>query len=302
MSQNYCINCGKIGHINKLCNEPIISYGIICFNIANISTFKIEQFLYNKFINVEDFNYQYLNYIQKINKYKDDIKFLLIQRKHSLSYIEFIRGKYDEKDYENVKKICSLMSINELNIIKKSDFQILWDSVWNKTARNKNFLKEMNCSKRKFNYIKTNNILDNITTNYLTPEWGFPKGRRNRYEKNIDCAIREFIEETNLYNFSLLDRINFLEEKFVGTNAVPYKHVYYIGTSNENKIAEISDIYEIGDIGWFTIDEIIKLLRPYNQTKINIINQLYFFLTIILEKIKEDTSKNKTILQLEYNP
>jgi len=155
MSQNYCINCGKIGHINKSCNEPIISYGIICFNIANMSTFKIEQFLYNKFINVEDFNYQYLNYIQKINKYKDDIKFLLIQRKHSLSYIEFIRGKYDEKDYDNVKKICSLMSINELNIIKKSDFQILWDSVWNKTARNKNFLKEMNCSKKKFNYIKT---------------------------------------------------------------------------------------------------------------------------------------------------
>ena len=30
------------------------------------------------------------------------------------------------------------------------------------------------------------------------PEWGFPKGRRNYQEKDYDCAMREFTEETGL--------------------------------------------------------------------------------------------------------
>ena len=36
-------------------------------------------------------------------------------------------------------------------------------------------------------------------TNWLTPEWGFPKGRRNYQETDITCAYREFNEETGFY-------------------------------------------------------------------------------------------------------
>ena len=35
---------------------------------------------------------------------------------------------------------------------------------------------------------------------FIEPEWGFPKGRRNNKEKDINCAIREFYEETNFDN------------------------------------------------------------------------------------------------------
>ena len=30
----------------------------------------------------------------------------------------------------------------------------------------------------------------------MKPEWGFPKGRRNYQENDIDCATREWEEET----------------------------------------------------------------------------------------------------------
>lgn len=295
MNQNYCINCGKTGHKNKECMDSIISYGIICFNIPKIPLFKIENFLYNQFIEIEDYNYQNLNYINKIHKYKNDIKFLLIQRKHSLSYIEFIRGRYTEMNISSIKKLVELMSHDEVVKIKTQDFQVLWDTLWNKTARNKNFIKEMNISKKKFLYITKNNLLNNLVSNYKTPEWGFPKGRRNRYEKNIDCAIREFEEETNIKNYTLLDRINILEETFLGTNNISYKHVYYIGTSDTTKVEMLNDTYEVGDIGWFTIDEILEKLREYDITKRNIINQLSFFLTIIFEKITENTFTKKKI-------
>ena len=33
-------------------------------------------------------------------------------------------------------------------------------------------------------------------SDWTEQEWGFPKGRRNFQEKDYDCAIREFTEET----------------------------------------------------------------------------------------------------------
>ena len=48
-------------------------------------------------------------------------------------------------------------------------------------------------------------------------------------EKNIDCGIREFKEETGLTNdmFHILQNINPLIEVFKGTNGILYKHIYY---------------------------------------------------------------------------
>ena len=40
--------------------------------------------------------------IYLIKFFKDKIKFLLIRRKHSLNYIEFIRGRYDKNNLKNL--------------------------------------------------------------------------------------------------------------------------------------------------------------------------------------------------------
>ncbi len=57
-------------------------------------------------------------------------------------------------------------------------------------------------------------------------EWGFPKGRRDRYiENDIACASREF-EERNGYqkkNYVILDKIEPIEEIFAGTDGITYK-------------------------------------------------------------------------------
>ena len=34
--KSYCSNCGKYGHINKYCSEPVISVGIICVKLDDI--------------------------------------------------------------------------------------------------------------------------------------------------------------------------------------------------------------------------------------------------------------------------
>lgn len=304
--KNVCLNCGKLGHQLKSCIEPVNSYGIICFNISQelkIKNLNIETFFYNKFLDLSEFNYSNLNNIKYIPYFYDKIKFLMIRRKNSLNYIDFIRGKYDETNKDNIYKIFNLMTKNEIDNIKTKEFDNLWNELWKNTATNKKYMKEYHNSKQKFNLLKSNNFFNysNIDQ-YIDPEWGFPKGRKNNYqntETNLDCAIREFNEETNidLDNLLILERLNYLEEEYIGTNSVKYKHNYFLASSEHDNIFEVEsyiDNHEVGEIGWFTISEGIEKIRPYYTEKIKLIHQTYFFIINLIINILE-TNNNYII-------
>ena len=47
--------------------------------------------------------------------------------------------------------------------------------------------------------VNLDTLINDSTTKWNEPEWEFPKGRRNQQEKDLDCAKREFEEETG-YN------------------------------------------------------------------------------------------------------
>ena len=47
-------------------------------------------------------------------------------------------------------------------------------------------------------YVSFKKLIDISPTKWKTPEWGFPKGRRNMKETNLECSKREFMEETGL--------------------------------------------------------------------------------------------------------
>jgi ADP-ribose pyrophosphatase YjhB (NUDIX family) len=217
----------------------------------------------------------------------------MIRRKHSLNFIEFIRGKY-QNNKESITNLFMLMTINENNKIRTKTFDELWNEIWIHTAKNKIYQKEYMISKNKFNYLKENNFFDffdNSISEYAEPEWGFPKGRRNPNEKNLNCALREFNEETNINvnNIHLLERTNYLEEEYNGTDYVKYKHIYYLASSENELQLNINNdnqLYEIGDIGWFTISDAIEKIRPYHHTKINLLNKIYFFVINLVIDLK----------------
>lgn len=303
--RNNCLNCGKNGHQFKSCTEPIISYGLICFNISmelDITNNIIENYLHNKFLDIEEFNYSNLNNINLIPSYYDKIKILMVRRQHSLNYIEFIRGKY-ENDMVKLKKMFELMTKTEINNIKEDNFDILWNNLWNETASHKIYMKEYNLSKNKFNELKKNNfnnLLDNMDNIiYDDAEWGFPKGRRNTNENNLDCAIREFCEETkiNMNNINVIPRINCMKEDIMGTNLKKYRNVYYMANSNMEVSVSSDNVQhnEIGDIGWFTIPEAIEKIRPYYKEKIKTIHQVYFFIINLINNITNSNTNMITI-------
>ena len=295
----YCINCNKCGHNSKECIEPIYSYGIICIKINDTiipSPLIIENYLINKIIDIDEFNLLNLSNLSKIDYYKDKIKFLVIQRKHSFSYVEFIRGRYDENDFKSFQYLLNLMTKTEIEQIITNEFKTLWNELWQKTSKHIAFQKEFETSQKKFNHIKKNfNLLEfiNFKNLYDSTEWGFPKGRRDKNEKNLDCAIREFKEETGIEsdNYVILNRLNTIEETVIGLEKYVFKLVYYIGLSfNENKLEMITEHqkYETSDIKWMTYEDIIPKIREYYLDKIKIIHKIFFMIINLIENIYHD--------------
>ena len=114
-------------------------------------------------------------------------------------------------------------------------------------------------------------------TKWKTPEWGFPKGRRNYQETDITCAYREFIEETGYSKpeIEMITNMQPFEEIFVGSNFKSYKHKYYLAAlKSDNYESDNFQKTEVSDMKCFSLEECIQHIRPYNLEKIDIIKQI----------------------------
>lgn len=249
-----CRNCGINGHLYKDCIHPIMSFGIICYRLYENSK----------------------------------LQYLMIQRKDSLSFMEFIRGKYATSDVVYLKQLISSMTSGERNLLLRKQFDEIWNYAWyQNNASNIKHTSEYTESKYKFDYLNSNNILQNIISNIVSfveqeQEWGFPKGRRKLKETDIDCAIREFCEETRLTkdDIEIMTNIIPFEEVFYGTNNVLYKHTYYIAKiKNSEKIITIDhncleQIREVRALQWFDIDDVQNHINVHNIERHQIISKI----------------------------
>lgn len=302
MYKNFCTNCGKLGHNHKKCKEPITSIGIICLKIDNkdIKNKLITNFNLGKQFNCLDFKYSTLNIIK--NNF-DKIKYLLIRRKHSLGYLEFIRGKYKVEDKQKIISLLKIMTPIEKEKILNNSFDELWTDIWKKTSYMQIYQNEYNRSKKKFTTLNNNNQLNKLvketTLKFLTPEWGFPKGRRSNNENNITTAIREFKEESGLKEneINIITNIEPVQEIFYGSNGIQYKHIYYIALyTGSEKILKVNksdtEFQEIGDIGWFNYMETNNLIRDYHYHRKKIITCIFLFLSEKYNIIKNHIQLN----------
>lgn len=257
----FCINCGKNNHTFTQCNEPFSSYGVICFHKSPIDNLH---------------------------------RVLMVCRRHSVYYVEFLRGKYDVNNMEYLITLFSRMTKDEIQLICSSaNFEVLRNDLGLDNTRRRVFRAEYETSELKFNYILNLGILANVIQciNYIfneefqivtpgtdssnsqfkipitgisapisninefiqenrevlnelkadmtiqnaeiykMPEWEVPKGKRQNKETDLQCAVREFCEETGLgpENIRIFKNVVPLEEIYTGVNGIEYKHIYFIG-------------------------------------------------------------------------
>jgi 8-oxo-dGTP pyrophosphatase MutT (NUDIX family) len=258
MSDNYCNNCGKQGHLFHQCKLPITSNGIIAFRNNN-----------------------------------NTIEYLMICRKDSLGYIDLLRGKYNVLDKPYLLEMIQQMTLAEKTKILMNDFNTLWYELWGHSTTSK-YKNEEGIAFEKYNKLKKGYLLNSevisfktlieeSTQKWVSPEWGFPKGRRNYQEKDYQCAVREFCEETG-YSRNILhnvENIMPLEEIFTGSNYKSYKHKYfvsYIKYEDSLKTHKIQDT-EVSELKWLSYDNALITIREYNLEKKNTLTNLNTILT-----------------------
>ena len=249
----FCNNCGKLGHLFHQCKNPITSIGIIVFN----------------------------------NDDNDNIRYLMIRRKDSLGYVDFMRGKYPTFNKRYIENIISEMTIDEKNKLLEKSFDELWAELWGDYV-GLQYRSEEKISSDKFELVKNGIVQSNSSFNlklliensksyWETPEWGFAKGRRNYQEKDLACALREFEEETGYDKTQLINISNILplEEIFTGSNYKSYKHKYYLAYL-PNSVEPIKSYQksEVSKLGWYNIKECLDIIRPYNLEKKDILTRV----------------------------
>tara|TARA_B110000908_G_C10266895_1_gene465042 strand:- start:4977 stop:5873 length:897 start_codon:yes stop_codon:yes gene_type:complete len=283
----FCNKCGNYGHYNRNCTHPKTSYGIIAISYDNKvlpNMLEIKERLKYNYLDVDNYNYLHINNIYRITKFYNSIKFLMIRRKHSLNYVEFIRGKYST--FENATNMLKLMSKTEVENIISNDFNTLWNNLWLETSTTHS--KEHKKSKNKFNHFITSdniNEIKKLNLKYDEPEWGFPKGRKNIHEKNIECAMREFVEETQQYidEDNICKNILPINEIYKGTDNKDYQNIYYVSLDFYVNNFENLDNNEVSCVKWVTYEDALKLLRPYYTSKKELLNKLMMFLINLSE-------------------
>lgn len=256
--KSFCTNCGKFGHGYKSCRQPIISIGIILYRFFGS---------------------------------KQRNEFLHIRRKDTIGYVDFVRGKYRLGEVSYILKLLNMMTNDEKNKIQTASFTDLWRDIWcisdnnlhvnkhkyefDKSCRRLTILRQGYTLKHNKQFVKLSLLLDMSPNIYETPEWGFPKGRRSYGENDLQCAMREFTEETGIKSteHTILPGRPIVTV-FTGQNNRKYKHIFYVSkfTGDEKKIHidqdNILQKSEIGAISWFTISQAKKMFRAYNQSKL----------------------------------
>ena len=213
-NKSMCNNCGKSGHHYNKCTSPTTSNGILLYrqNENNV------------------------------------LEYMMICRKNTFGFIDFIKGYGHTGLNFNLYKfklvVDEMTNSEKQRIISAPNFLKLWSDLWNQPY-DSNVANSMNSTNKlcvNFNNMKRgfktkcgkmfvlDDFIKKSQTSWDVPEWEFPKGRRMCGESNIDCAIREFEEESgiNSKHINIIRNIRPFDEIFVGSNLITYKNTYFL--------------------------------------------------------------------------
>ena len=292
----FCNNCGKGNHTSRQCQHPVISCGMLLYKRTPCQMV----------MKLPDLDPQNLAYFRldpsrasegPAPRDQTAVKFLLVRRRDSLDYVEFVRGKYELGDIKYLFHVFSGITKDERDRLwKAKSFDEIWHTLWSRpeTVRSSRMHgADYSNAKMKFmaikhgyytadtGFVSLQMLLNATQSEHDAPEWGFPKGRRNRRESDLDCATREVAEETGISrgSYAVIDQLGSVAEIFKGSNNIIYKHIYYIGCCGEDCEAVLDalnedQVAEIGDIGWFTAAEALQRFRVYDVEKRTLISRL----------------------------
>lgn len=265
-----CTNCGGQGHTFRQCIAPVTSYGVIM--VRPQKGFDVATALSTNSGLVTGMENQ-------------PLEFLLIQRRDSLGFIELMRGRYKLTDIDYMRLHMNGITAEEREKYCVGPFETLWNGMWG-LDHSHLYKNEYETAKSKWEQIHkgvtdaagrvwtSRDILASCEPAPATPEWGFPKGRRDSQESDYVCAMREMFEETGVQESQVtpIQNLEPLVESFFGSNHVHYCHKYFLVwvSPDMNIIFDKENDHmrkEIGDLKWVSVEQGLSYIRPENVEK-----------------------------------
>jgi 8-oxo-dGTP pyrophosphatase MutT (NUDIX family) len=315
-----CTNCGSRRHIYKQCSEPVTSWGVILVTYGAMN-----QPIHPDHVDLSDTDMKETQSRVLIESNIDrmtvglaynNIKFLMISRKNSVGYVEFIRGRYRPEKIDQVIYLFKQMMQTEIDKIKHSltfekGFDYLWKDFWGTKAESSYLIKDKTVSRANYDMLKVKGvegpeldlkyIVSSVRAEYDIEEWGFPKGRKNRIETEEECAVREFKEESGYSDddFRIVKNVEPMIEEFIGTNGIKYRHVYYVAElitdkPPRNDITE-SQKDEIGNVQFMGFTSALECIRDYHIPRKVLLEKLftYYLDRLVVAKRNQKSTQSK---------
>ena len=205
-----CNNCGKQGHTFKQCKNPITSFGVIIFRI-----------------------------------HQNQRQYLMIRRKDTLGYIDFMRGKYSVSNQNYILNMLKQMTVQEKHKLMTYTFDELWKDLWD--GDDLQIDATSNVASISSNGCGIHAYSEGLTT--------FHRGSRSPEEN--DTSVSDKIDKTVSEPSSSLnyrqeesnsrEKFNYLSSKIMGGNA-PNPHHMYILPSGQTILQYLLMVSNIPDI------------------------------------------------------
>lgn len=219
----------------------------------------------------------------RFNKRTNKIEFLLVRKRCTYYYFDFILKHYDKYDDTKLLYLFNRMTYDEKIDILSLDFGRMWFRLWlinpdsPYTPPNLKLSTDYDRYKLCKSTFEKNYMYDggkrlrdimgkSKNSNCL---WEIPKGRKSSsQEKDMVTAIREFGEETGIdsLKYDILEEGPIILSNI--SNGVKYTNYYYLAIYTDPDINVNIDfnnqmqISEISGIDWFDIDKINVLDSP----------------------------------------
>ncbi|KXS08901.1 hypothetical protein M427DRAFT_50226 [Gonapodya prolifera JEL478] len=178
-----------------------------------------------------------------------------------MAYVELVRGKYSSNPV--LKEHLLKTFASELTVSERGKL-----------------LENYQKSKNKFEQINLKELFDSVSSEWIEPEYGIPKGRRMLHETELQCAIREFFEETGYKrtSYTFIDSIDPIVEEYVATNGFSYRHVYFLAVHKDPRDVALVPLRpcagEISLAIWVPITKCKEFFRSYDKEKMEVVDKL----------------------------
>ncbi len=233
------------------------------------------------------------------------VEILLIKKRYTYYYFNFVFGHYKRTDTTQIQHMLNNMSFSEKIDILSLQFGVMWYRIWLNNPNTGFNIKDIYVDK--FNYKDCEKLSQSdvyrlyemkknrfeqliaqdggkclrdmiINSSSVDAIWEIPKGSQNKNESIVDCAIREFHEETaiDVNRIKLFHDQEPIIESYVD-DGINYKNIYFLARlrTRDKRIQPkirydaFEQIKEVENIRWVSLNE-IKFLhlnkRTYKKT------------------------------------